>query len=143
MMAEPTLVRSVFTAGANGYILKSDLPAIKTLAAILLSVANGGTYFSPSIRVFLPGEGPNPGGPSLTPRQLEAISLCAAYPGSSLAQLAGEMGISESTLGNLLSGAYARLNVRNRAEAILKVQSLGLIGNTLPHQTVGQDISGA
>jgi DNA-binding NarL/FixJ family response regulator len=37
------------------------------------------------------------------------------------------MGIANSTMRNLLSGSYIRLNVRNRATAITKARQLGLI----------------
>jgi DNA-binding CsgD family transcriptional regulator len=63
----------------------------------------------------------------LTPRQLEALTLCSAYPGQSGNILAKQMGITYSTFRNLLSTSYIRLGVSNRAEAILKARALGLI----------------
>jgi DNA-binding CsgD family transcriptional regulator len=64
---------------------------------------------------------------TLTPRQLELLSLCAAYPDLSTAELAQKMSVSNSTVRNLLSSAYLRLNVHSRTAAIEKARDLGLI----------------
>jgi DNA-binding NarL/FixJ family response regulator len=132
MMAERALVKAVLEAGARGYILKDDLASITDLAAIVLAVARGGMHLSEQVSAMLSEAGSRPGDPELTPRQLEAISLCAAYPGEALARLAIMMGITESTLRNLLSTTYVKLGVRNRAEAVLKAQSLGLAAGPRP-----------
>jgi len=62
----------------------------------------------------------------LTDRQLEAISLCMAYPDATTFELAQKMQVSNSTVRNLLSGAYLRMGVHTRAAAIAKVQRLGI-----------------
>jgi len=41
--------------------------------------------------------------------------------------LADKLGVAHSTLRNLLSSAYLRLDVRNRTAAITKARQLGLI----------------
>lgn len=64
---------------------------------------------------------------NLTPRQLEVLSLSAALPDLSSAQLAQRLGIAASTLRNMMSEAYLRLGVHNRAAAIAKARQLGLI----------------
>lgn len=63
----------------------------------------------------------------LTPRQMQVLSLCAAFPDLSTAQLAEQLEIAPSTLRNLMSESYLRLSVRNRAAAIAKARQLGLI----------------
>jgi DNA-binding NarL/FixJ family response regulator len=121
------LIRSVMEAGASGYILKDDGAAIRNLPAIVRTVACGGSYVSENARHhwlrLRPGESP----PHLTPRQLEVLSLAAAYPNESSAELADRLRIAHSTLRNLLSGMYEKLGVRNRGAAILKARHLGLI----------------
>jgi ATP/maltotriose-dependent transcriptional regulator MalT len=63
---------------------------------------------------------------------LEALSLSAAYPDSSTAELARKMLVSNSTVRNLLSGAYIKLDVHNRSAAIAKARQLGLISSEAP-----------
>ncbi len=63
----------------------------------------------------------------LTPRQQQALSLAAAYPDHTSAELALRLGVAQSTARNLLSGAYLRLGVRSRAAAVAKARHLGLI----------------
>jgi DNA-binding CsgD family transcriptional regulator len=58
---------------------------------------------------------------------LEALSLCAAHPGASTAELAKKMNIAHSTMRNLLSGGYLKLKVRTRAEAVARARQMGLI----------------
>jgi DNA-binding NarL/FixJ family response regulator len=58
---------------------------------------------------------------------LEALSLCAAYPHSKTAELARKMKIANSTVRNLLSHAYLKLDVQTRAAAVAKARQLGII----------------
>ena len=87
-------------------------------------IAKGGIYFSQGAYRDASDE---PADSLLTPRQLEALSLCASHPDGDTILLAGKLGITGSTLRNLLSGAYLRLGVRTRAAAIAKAQQLGII----------------
>lgn len=127
-----TLIKSVVEAGASGYLLKDDKPLIEQLASIVRSIASGGIHFSQQAHQHLVRNLPEEPRPS--PRQLEALSLCAAYPEATTAELAGRLGVAHSTLRNLLSGAYLRLNVRSRTAAVAKAQRLGLI--TPPEKTM-------
>lgn len=132
MFNRRTLIKSVVEAGASGYILKDDKPLIQELGSIVRSIASGGIHFSQQAHQHLVRhmpEEPRPSG-----RQLEALSLCAAYPEATTAQLADRLGVAHSTLRNLLSGAYLRLNVRSRTAAVAKAQRLGLI--TPPETTM-------
>ena len=133
MFAERSLIKAVMEAGASGYVLKDDQATISDLGNVVTSIANGGVYFSQKAhRILLKNQQINDSAP-LTPRQLEALSLCAAYPDAITAQLAEKMAVSNSTVRNLLSGAYVRLGVRNRSAAIEKARQLGLI---TPHTPV-------
>lgn len=127
MFVEPGLMRSIVEAGASGYMLKDDPSAFRDLGNIVLSVAHGGIFFSRKAHdVYLPA-GQERNGMSLTPRQLELLSLCAAYPDLSTADLAQKLSVSNSTVRNLLSSAYLRLGVHSRTAAIEKARELGLI----------------
>lgn len=127
MFAERSLIKAVMEAGASGYVLKDDQATIRDLANVAASIAHGGIYFSQKAhKLFLKNQRIDDSAP-LTTRQLEALSLCAAYPDATTAHLAGKMSVSHSTVRNLLSGAYLRLGVPNRTAAIEKARQLGLI----------------
>jgi DNA-binding NarL/FixJ family response regulator len=132
MHDDPTLVKAVLEGGASGYILKDDVATIQALAAVVLAVASGGVHFSAAVYQTLQQQPVSADEPILTRRQLEALSLCAAYPGEPYAHLAVKLGVTESTVRNLLSGAYVRLDVRNRAEAVHKARELRLITPLTP-----------
>jgi two-component system nitrate/nitrite response regulator NarL len=127
MHAQRALISAVMEAGASGYIFKDDQPSIRQLGAIVLSVTKGGIYLSHKAHMLMMKRQSDGLGPLLTTRQTEALSVCAAYPEDTSANLAKRMGIANSTMRNLLSGSYIRLNVRNRATAITKARQLGLI----------------
>ena len=127
MFAERGLIRAVMESGASGYILKDDQTTIRNLANVVLLIAGGGIYFSPKAHQLLLTQKTIPTGQRLSTRQLEALSLCASYPNSSTAELAHKMSVTNSTVRNLLSGAYARLDVQTRAAALAKAKQLGLI----------------
>jgi DNA-binding NarL/FixJ family response regulator len=127
MFSEPGLMRALIEAGASGYILKDDQPAFRELGNVVLSVAHGGIYFSKKAHnLYLQADQQN-GGELLTPRQLEVLSLCAAYPDASTSDLAGMMSISNSTVRNLLSSVYLRLGVHSRTAAVEKAREMGLV----------------
>jgi len=127
MFIEPGLMRSVVEAGASGYMLKDDTAAFRELGNVVLSVASGGIFFSKRVHGVYLQSGMDGNGVTLTPRQLELLSLCAAYPDLNTAELAQKMSVSNSTVRNLLSSAYLRLNVHSRTAAIEKARELGLI----------------
>jgi len=132
MYAERGLIRAVMEAGASGYILKDDQTTARDLGSVVISVAGGGIYFSQKAHQLYTKHLSKES--DLTARQLEVLSLCAAYPNNTTAVLAGIMAVSNSTVRNLLSTAYLKLEVNNRAAAIARAQQMGLITpNTAAH----------
>jgi len=127
MHDDRALIQAVIEAGASGYILKDDREAILDLAAVVRTVAHGGIYFSRQAHQQLRRFGAAPDEPLLTQRQIEVLSMCAAYPNLSTSDLAQKLNIANSTMRNLLSEAYLRLQVINRTAAIAKARQLGLI----------------
>lgn len=127
MRAERGLIREVMAAGANGYILKDDPNANASLPWIIKSVAEGGVYLSEEAGALYSKQLENENGKHLSPRQLEALSLCATYPGEKSIVLAKKMYITHSAFRTLLSGAYIKLGARNRTEAIVMARQKGLI----------------
>jgi two-component system nitrate/nitrite response regulator NarL len=124
MFTQRSLVEALMKVGIRGYIYKDDQASIQQLGKIVETVANGGIYFSQGAYRNSPGTSPEP---IFTPRQLEAITLCAAHPDVETNVLAKRLGISGSTLRNLLSNAYLRLGVRTRAAAIARAHQLGIL----------------
>lgn len=127
MHAQPALIRVMLDAGVSGYILKEDVSAFRELAGIIRFVYAQGIYLSPGalkiLEDYKQGEFLEP----LSSRQVEALSLCSAYPNASTYELANKLGVKHSTFRNLMSGTYLKLNVRNRSAAVRKAEQLGLI----------------
>lgn len=126
MYDQRTLVKAVIEAGATGYILKEDREAIQQLGEVVTLVNTGGMYLSKQLRDVL-GDPAVETVPFLSKRQREALSLAAAYPDIRTEELGERLNVAPSTLRNLLSKAYKRLNVRNRVAATEKARRLGLI----------------
>lgn len=126
MHNQRTLIEAVMEAGASGYILKDDRESILRLGDIITSVAAGGIYFSEQSYQLLNGKLED-GSPNLTPRQREVLSLIASKPNATTAELAKTLDIAPSTVRNLLSDSYIRMNVSNKTAAVVKARKLGLI----------------
>jgi DNA-binding NarL/FixJ family response regulator len=126
MHAERSMIRAVMEAGSSGYILKDDRTTLRDLENVVISVASGGIHLSRQANDILLRAGTGEID-LLSRRQREALSLCLAYPDSTTAELAKKMSISNSTIRNLLSGAYIKLGVRTRVSAVSKARQLGLI----------------
>jgi DNA-binding NarL/FixJ family response regulator len=101
-------------AGASGFVSK-DWGAPDVLKAIRM-VGLGMDVFEPAPRT---AEAP------LSDREREVVSLIAA--GSTNREIAAELFLSPHTVKEYTSGVYRKLGVRNRAEAVKRAQSLGLI----------------
>lgn len=127
MHAERSLIRAIMESGSSGYILKDDRQSIQELPSIIQSIANGGVYLSEKARRAIIQDRDAALENPLTDRQLQVLSLCLAYPDASTTDLAQKMQVSNSTVRNLLSGAYLRLGVHNRTAAIARVRQLGII----------------
>jgi len=102
-------------AGASGFVSK-DWGAPDVLRAIRM-VGLGMDVFEPE---------PEPVKTPLSDREREVVSLIAA--GSTNREIAQELYLSPHTVKEYTSGVYRKLGVRNRAEAVKRAQSLGLIG---------------
>ena len=130
------LIRALIEAGVRGYLLKDDRDTISELGSVLILIARGGIFLSrrahEKMQQYLDSH------TTLTERQREALSLCAAHPEASTAELAKTLGVTNSTARNILSGAYGKLGVHSRAAAISEAWKLGLI--TEPSDVLGSRI---
>ncbi|MFN8385845.1 MAG: response regulator transcription factor [Anaerolineales bacterium] len=132
MHAERNLIRAIMEAGASGYILKEDQAILRDLENVIVSVSSGGIHLSKQAKEAILRSDESRRDSLLAKRQLEALSLCLSYPDSSTAELAKKMSISNSTVRNLLSGAYIKLGVHNRIAAVSKARQMGLISPEPP-----------
>lgn len=130
VLTQNTLIEALIDAGVCGYIFKHDQASIQQLAKIVLMTASGGVFFSQGAYQKIRGNSAQSKDSPLTLRQMEILSICAAYPDVTTAELASRLGIASSTLRNLLSGAYLRLDVRTRAAAISKARQMGLLADS-------------
>lgn len=123
---------SVFTAmraGARGYLLKGASPddVLRAIAA----VGSGEVIFSPSIGTRLidffanlqPAALPQ-ALPELTEREHEILTLIAQ--GRNNAAIARQLGLSNKTVSNYVSNIFSKLQVADRAQAMLRAREAGL-----------------
>jgi DNA-binding NarL/FixJ family response regulator len=101
-------------AGASGFVSK-DWGAPDVLKAIRM-VGLGMDVFEPA---------PPAPDATLSDREREVVTLIAS--GSTNREIAEELYLSPHTVKEYTSGLYRKLGVRNRAEAVQRAQSLGLI----------------
>ncbi|HEU4657640.1 MAG TPA: response regulator transcription factor [Capillimicrobium sp.] len=101
-------------AGAAGFVSK-DLPAAE-LAAAVRAVGAGEEVFPPQ---------DDEAGPLLTEREREVLDLIAS--GKTNREIAGALYLSPHTVKEHTSSLYRKLAVRNRAEAVVRAQRLGLL----------------
>jgi DNA-binding NarL/FixJ family response regulator len=127
-------VFAAMRAGARGYLLKGSDAAEITRA--VLAVASGEAIFGPSVarRVLEWFASPRPAAvsavfPGLTDREHEVLDLVAA--GRNNSDIASALFLSPKTVRNHVSNIFAKLQVADRAEAIVRAREAGL-GFTSP-----------
>lgn len=111
---EPRMM-GVLRAGASGYIRKNAEP--ETLLAAVRAVAQGRTFIDPSLAQIL-RETPNTPREKLTPREIEVLRLVAL--GRPNRDIATSLGVGEETVKTHVSHLLAKLQVENRAQAIVE-----------------------
>lgn len=108
--------------GASGYLLKRTPPA--ELLRSIEDVQSGGAPMNGHIARLVVqsfhrrGVSPQPA-ENLTPRESEVLKLVAQ--GLINKEIAGELGITLETVRQHLKNCYAKLHVRTRTEAAMKV----------------------
>jgi len=113
----PGYLRRAMEAGAKGFLVK-DGP-VEGLAAAIRTVHGGGSVVDPALAAAALTAGPNP----LTDRERDV--LAASDDGSTIADIAGALHLSQSTVRNYLSSAIGKTGARNRMEALLQARAHG------------------
>ena len=117
------MIRRALDAGANGYLLKSDL--IEYLPKAVRAVAENKTFLTPKIsEIVLEGfinarnqsEEKKPAGPRITARELEIIRLLAE--GKSNKEVSTQLGITVRTVETHRSKIMLKLGLHSLAELI-------------------------
>ena len=130
-------VYAALAAGASGFLLKAVSP--EHLVAAVLLVRTGDALLAPSItRRLVERFAPRPGGPGvpgrdlsvLTPREHEVLGLIAQ--GMSNAELASALTLSEATVKTHVARILAKLDLRDRVQAVVLAYQTGLISPAHP-----------
>lgn len=138
MFEDDESVFAALKAGARGYVLKDADRG--TLLRAIRAVAGGEALLGPAIARRVLDHVAGPGGAGdhaptgappraervdgLTPRELEVVQLITQ--GLRNREIAARLSISERTVGNHISNIFAKLQVRDRAEAIVRARRAGL-----------------
>jgi DNA-binding NarL/FixJ family response regulator len=110
----------VLRAGASGYLRKDAEP--ETLLAAVRAVAAGRTYIDPSVGRQLLTTAPVD---DLTTRERDVLRELAL--GHSNRDIAAARGIGEETVKTHVGNLLAKLEVENRAQAIVQALKRGLV----------------
>lgn len=117
-------------AGADGYLLKNAEPG--ALFEAIRQVAKGRSVLSPEVtgavmqRVSRPvGDGD---ATMLTPREFQVLRRLAG--GDTTAKIALDLGIQSSTVKTHIHNILRKTGSANRAEAVAKAASMGLLDET-------------
>ena len=124
-------VYEALRAGASGFLLKDVLP--EQLIAAVRVVAAGDGLIAPTITKRLieqfirsaPPTTPPPALDALTPREVEVLTLIAR--GLSNGEIADELVLSQSTVKTHVKRILAKLDARDRVQAVVLAYEAGLV----------------
>lgn len=130
MYDDDATVLTAMQAGARGYLLKGAEQ--EEIVGAIRAVATGQAIFGPGIAtrvldVFAHATPRDPGVdnfPTLTARERQILVLLAE--GRRTSEIAAELFLSPKTVSNNLTGIFAKLEVSDRAAAMLVARQRGL-----------------
>jgi two-component system, NarL family, response regulator DesR len=115
--ARPGYLRRAIQAGASGFMVK-DGP-VEALVQAIRDILDGRQVIDPALAAAALRAGSDP----LSQRERDVLG--AAADGSSVAEIAARLFLSEGTVRNYLSSAIGKLGARNRLEAIRVAEQRG------------------
>lgn len=135
MIEEDASLFAAMCAGARGYVLKGAHH--RELLQTVRAVAGGQVLFGPStasrimgffqdIEADLKPSLTRKTFPELTPRELDVLELIAQ--GANNSQIAEILVVSDKTVRNHITSIFSKLQVADRAQAIIKARDAGLGG---------------
>jgi DNA-binding NarL/FixJ family response regulator len=121
-------VYAALAAGASGFLLKDVTP--EHLVAAVRLVATGDALLAPSITRRLVERYARPASvpvdlSGLTPRELDVLRRLAR--GRSNSELAEQLRLSEATVKTHVARIFAKLQLRDRAQAVVLAYESGLV----------------
>jgi DNA-binding NarL/FixJ family response regulator len=128
MSEDDGTVFAAVRAGARGYLLEGADQ--EEVVRAITTVASGGAVFGAALarriaEFFTAGPaGPGTAFPQLTAREREVLELVAA--GRSNTQIAAALYLSPKTVRNVVSNVLTKLQVTDRAQAIVRAREAGL-----------------
>lgn len=129
MLEDDDSVFAAMRAGARGYLPKGANQ--KEMLAAIRAVANGEAIFGPGIAQRLIGFFSTPRSsmqsrifPELTERESEILALIAQ--GRTNEEIAEQLVLSLKTVRNHVSNIFSKLQVADRAQAILRAREAGM-----------------
>lgn len=133
MLEDDASIFSAMRAGARGYILKGAQP--KELIQTIQAVAEGQALFGAAVAArmmrFFSEHGetfraslPEEAFPELTPREIEVLALIAQ--GENNRQISEKLVITDKTVRNHITSIFSKLQVADRAAAIIQARKAGL-----------------
>ena len=123
---EPTIIHKVMEYGANGFIPKSA--TIETIVKAIEKICAGErwlpTHVMPQTNPLLNQQDHDLAKSiaSLTPQQFRVLGMLAE--GQLNKQIAYDLNVSEATVKAHMTAIFRKLGVRNRTQAVIKLQEL-------------------
>jgi DNA-binding NarL/FixJ family response regulator len=133
MLEDDASIFHAMRAGARGYLLKGADP--KEVLSVIRAVAEGQALFGPAIATRLmnyfkelsatpPASGAGTPFPELTEREVEVLRLIAQ--GLNNQEIAQKLFLSPKTVRNHITNIFSKLQVADRAQAIVRAREAGL-----------------
>lgn len=135
MLEDDASLFSAMRAGARGYVLKGahHQELLQTIRAVASGQALFGAPIAARILGFFQDIAADKGAtlprevfPELTPRELEVLELIAQ--GANNSQIAEKLVVTDKTVRNHITSVFSKLQVADRAQAIIKARDAGLGG---------------
>jgi DNA-binding NarL/FixJ family response regulator len=128
MSEDDDVVVAAMRAGARGYVLKGSEQDV--ILRAMRAVVAGEAIFGPGVATRVLGRFADPDPPAaaafpdLTPRERDVLELVAR--GWRNAAVGSALGLAPKTVANHLSVIFTKLQVSDRAEAIVRARDQGL-----------------
>jgi DNA-binding NarL/FixJ family response regulator len=111
-------------SGASAFVGK-DAPAHEVVAAARHAAVSPSTFFGPGLADAIRRRQQEPARPKLSARELEVLQLLVN--GFAVGQIGRRLFISESTAKTHVATIYKKLDVGNRAQAVVRALQLDLV----------------
>ena len=122
MHADQDVITAALRAGAVGYLVKSC--SFEEVAATVREAA-ADTDVSPAVAAEMLVEAHSDEEMAISPREIEVLQLIA--DGCSTPEVAERLYISQKTVKNHLASIYAKLDARDRTQAVLQAVRMGIV----------------